>query len=369
MKIFLCSDFHLGMTFAGYPDGVREKLVEARFQSLERAVREAGERRSDLLVVAGDLFDRISASRRDVERAARCLAGFSGRLAAVLPGNHDFLAPDDRVWRAFRDASGGSVLVLDEPRPFPVSDYDLDACLYPGPCTAKHSARNAIGWVKDAPRPPGLSRSIGVAHGSLEGVSPDFAGDYHPMTRAELRDAGVDLWLLGHTHARYPETPGGGDRIFFPGTPEPDGFDCPHEGSAWALELGDDGGVSAQPVRTGAFRFVDTAAEVRTPVDLEAFERRFAGPEAKAVLLRARLSGRAPRDLFAEIEQARGRLAARLLHLDLRTDGLREEITAAAIDSEFVEGSFPHSLLRSLLEAGDLESLEIAHGLLGEARR
>jgi hypothetical protein len=197
------------------------------------------------------------------------------------------------------------------------------------------------------------------------------------MTRAELEEAGIDLWLLGHTHVRFPDVPGSGEikaapngeRVFFPGTPEPDGFDCPHEGGAWSLDLGEDGGISAQPVRTGAFRFVDLDLGIRTAADLESLEKRFSGPEAKSVLARVRLSGRAPRELLAEVEQARRRMAGRLLHLDLRTDGLREEITAEAIDREFAEGSFPHTLLRRLADAGDLESLEMAHGLIEEARR
>jgi len=307
-------------------------------------------------------------ARGDVQRAAEMLRGFTGRLAAVLPGNHDFLSSGDDLWRIFRDASGGSVLVLEQPRPYPLAHYDLDACLYPGPCTSKHSKRNAIGWVRDAPREPAARYRIGVAHGSLEGVSPDFAGDYYPMTRAELGEAGLDLWLLGHTHARFPDVPAG-ERIFFPGTPEPDGFDCTHEGGAWLLDLGEDGGISAQPVRTGAFRFVDLDLGIRTTADLESLEKRFSGPEAKAVLARVRLSGRAPRELLDEVEQARRRMAGRLLNLDLRTDGLREEITVEAIDREFAEGSFPHALLRRLADAGDFESLEMAHGLIEEARR
>jgi exonuclease SbcD len=369
MKILLCSDFHLGMKFAGYPEGVRERLVEARFQSLERAVHEAGERGADLLVVAGDLFDRVSMARRDVERAARTLAGFTGRLAAVLPGNHDIVSPDSELWRSFRDASGGSVLVLDEPRPYPLAHADIDACLYPGPCTLFHSKQNAVGWVKTAPRPPGSGLAIGVAHGSLEGISPDFEGDYYPMTRTELRDAGMQLWMIGHTHLRFPQAPGAHDRLFIPGTPEPDGFDCAHEGGAWLLEIGPAVEVSTQPVRTGALRFVDTEIAIRSKADLEAFERRFSTEEAGSLLVRARLSGRLPRELIAEIGQAGRRLTERLLHLDMRADAVREEITAEAIDAEFVEGSFPHALLRRLLAEGDLEALQIAHGLLEEARR
>jgi DNA repair protein SbcD/Mre11 len=369
MKILLCSDFHLGMTFAGYPDAARERLVEARFAALDRAVREAGERGADLLVVAGDLFDKITAARRDVERAAHAIAAFTGRLAAVLPGNHDFLSPDDRLWRAFKDASGGSVLVLDEQRPYPLDGWGLPACLYPGPCASKHAKANAVGWVKGAPRPAGAALAIGVAHGSLEGVSPDFAGDYHPMTVSELRGAGFDLWLLGHTHVPYPGTPTSADRIFLAGTPEPDGFDCRHEGGAWLLETAAGGAVSAARVRTGSLSFREAELTVRNAADLAAFEKAFATPDARAVILRARLSGRIARELREEVGRMSGRLAAAVLHLDLRTEGLGEEITAATIDGEFAPGSFPHLLLSRLLAGGDAESLEMAHGLLEEARQ
>jgi len=200
LSVFLTSDLHLGMKFAGYPEGPQAALVESRFACLERMVEEAGRRRCDLFVVAGDLFDRVSATRRDIQRAAAALGSFSGRLVAVLPGNHDYLGPGDPLWPAFRSACRDAVLLLDEPRPYPLARYDVDACLYPGPCTSKHSRSNAIQWLKGAPRDPGVTHHIGVAHGSLEGFSPDFTESYYPMKTAELLALGLEVWLLGHTH-------------------------------------------------------------------------------------------------------------------------------------------------------------------------
>ena len=368
LRIFLTSDLHLGMSFADYP-AVQAELVEARFRCLERVVTEAGARRCDLLVIAGDLFHSVSASRSEVRRAAETLRGFAGKLVSVLPGNHDFFSPRDDMWPRFRDACGGAVLFLDETAPRPLVRYNIDACLYPGPCTAKHAGTNAIGWIRAAARDGSIRHHVGVAHGSLEGFSPDFDQRYYPMTPAELLSAGLDLWLLGHTHLRYPQRPGRTERIFCAGTPEPDGFDCAHEGYAWALDIGDDGAVSAEPVRTGGLRFVEERVEVRGPADVARLENRYAGDDAGSVLLRARLSGRAPRELIEEIERARRRMAEKLLHLDLRTGALREEITRERIDREFPEGSFPHSLLARLAEAGDLEALQLAHQLLEESRR
>src|SRR5512138_3319618 len=110
LSIFLTADLHLGMKFAHLAE-VQTELVEARFQCLQRLVETANKRKAPLLIVAGDLFDRVSVTRRDIERAAALLADFQGALCAVLPGNHDYFSPDDELWRRFRDAAG-SVLVL-----------------------------------------------------------------------------------------------------------------------------------------------------------------------------------------------------------------------------------------------------------------
>jgi DNA repair exonuclease SbcCD nuclease subunit len=368
LRVFLTSDLHLGMKFAGYPDAARAALVEARFTCLDRIVAAANDARSDLLVIAGDLFETVNAARRDVQRAAKSLAGFRGRLAVVMPGNHDYISGDDELWRRFRDGAGDSLLFLDQARPYPLAPYDLDACLYPGPCTAKHSETNAIGWVRSAARDPGIRHHIGIAHGSLEGFSPDMDGRYYPMRPQELVDTGVRTWLLGHTHMPFPRTVGARDTIFCAGTPEPDGFDCTHEGFAWILDVADDGALRTRAVRTGLLRFVDETREVRTAAELERLQRDYAGAESRNTLLRVHLSGRAPREVFSEIGALRTRMSAALLHLDLRAEELREEITAEAIDREYPAGSFPHALLTSLFQDDDQDALRIAHELLGELK-
>ena len=366
-SVFLTSDIHLGMKFAGFPEAAQAALVEARFRCLERMVEEAGRRRCDLFVVAGDLFDRISVSARDVRRAASALAAFPGKLALVMPGNHDYLAPGDPLWPAFRAACGDAVLFLDEARPYPLSRYDVDACLYPGPCLSRHSRVNAVGWVKAAPRDPAITHHVGIAHGSLEGFSPDFKEDYYPMRTAELLQTGLELWLMGHTHLPFPRSPGAADRIYYPGTPEPDGFDCTHEGSAWVVELDVDGGTRAAPVRTGSLRFVEESLAIREARDLEHLESRYGGEEARRMLLRVTLAGRLPRESLGDVGSLARRMADRLLYLDLRTGALAEEITPEMIDREYPQGSFPHSLLTRL--AGDAEALALAQELLEESRR
>jgi exonuclease SbcD len=365
LSILATSDLHLGMKFAGLPD-VQAVLAEARFACLERLVAAANERGADILLVAGDLFHRVTVAKRDVLRAAKALRAFEGRLAVVLPGNHDHLSPgQDPLWPAFREACGDRVLVLDEPRPYPLAHYDLDACLYPGPCRSLHSVVNAIGWVKAAGRHAGSRHHIGVAHGSLAGVSPDLDQSYYPMRETELIAAGPDLWVIGHTHLRHPERPGRASRVFLPGTPEPDGYDCAHGGTAWLLRL-DGADVGAEPLQTGAYRFVHEELSAASAPDLAALAARHAGPDAAREVLKVRLSGRIGREERGLLGDAGRNLRGRVLHLDWDDAGVRERIDLGAIDAGYAAGSFPHRLLSSLLD--DPEALEIAHEMLEGAR-
>src|SRR5665811_95514 len=112
LKICVTSDLHLGMKFAGYPE-VQSKLTEARFASLEHLVQLANAEKCNLFVIAGDLFERISVSKKDVIRAAQILNEFQGNLVTVLPGNHDYITGDtDDIWAKFKESSGDNVKIL-----------------------------------------------------------------------------------------------------------------------------------------------------------------------------------------------------------------------------------------------------------------
>ena len=153
-----------------------------------------------------------------------------------------------------------------------------------------------------------------------------------------------------------------------PGTPEPDGFDCTHQGSGWSLLLGDDGSIRAVSVPTGELRFRDESRAVQSTADLERLERDLTGGTPRRTLLRLRLTGRAPRETLDQVDALQARLSSALLHVDLRADQLREEITPEAIDREYPAGSFPHTLLSQLATEDDQEALQIAHDFLQELK-
>ena len=379
LKILATADVHLGKRFSTFPK-VQGELSEARFTCLERLVELANREACQLLVVAGDLFDRQGVPKAEVARAARTLSTFEGPLAAVLPGNHDFrCGSGGTLWRTFRESAGDRVLLLEDPRVYPLDHYGVQASLFAAPCDAKHSPRNAIGWITAVPcgASPAAgegSPRIGVAHGSVEGLSLDSEDHYFPMTREELRGAGLDLWIVGHSHAVYPPegaAPAAGapaaEPLFVPGCPEPDGFDCRHPGNAWLLDL-DGGAVRSRRLATGTYRFHRETVRLDGTADPEALLRSYGGEGFERALVRLDLEGRLSRERLREVRALLGELSQSRFCFEVGEDRLRETIDAAAIDAEFTSGSFPHRLLRRLAAEGQEEALQAAYELLQEAR-
>lgn len=373
IKMFHTADVHVGLKFTrGYAESLQQSLIAERIAVVSRMADLANQEGCQLFVVAGDLFDNLRVSKTLLRETAEALNRFEG-LVAILPGNHDYAQEaDDPVWPVFEDSLGERHLILRQRKPYDLEPWDLPAVLYPGVCHSKHSKENAIGWVNEAIEGDTSGKArIGIAHGSLSGLSPDFNGDYFPMTPAELEAVGVDVWLLGHTHIRYPNADAGCNaRIFYPATPEPDGFRCDHPGYALVISVEADGHVEFKSVTTGKFHFHEIVeSDVESASDLDRVERRISEFRGGQHLVKLKLQGRLDGESFTELAAFIERLEDCVEHLEVDQDELLKAVRQADIDAEFTEGSFPHRLLSELARSDeDQFALQLAYDLVKEAK-
>jgi exonuclease SbcD len=382
LKILASADCHLGMKFAGYPS-VQNELAEARFLSLERLVDRANQEDCALFLVAGDLFDRVSVGAKDVRRAAELLNGFQGRLVAVLPGNHDFYSGNtSALWSRFSEAAGDRILLLLEPRFYDLSHYDLDIIVAAGPCDSKHSKSNSISWLRDTGdqgntmEVQAATLRVGVAHGSVEGISPDAQGVYFPMKQAELDQAPVDFWIIGHTHRQHPSQVKGIEfsrkafpPVLIPGTPEPDGFDCSHCGTSWLIETDGANQARVESLSTGMYRFVRTERTLASARELQSLVGELQDMERDKTLLRLTLAGRLEEQQIFELRRHLEEAERSFFYARVDDSGVLEEISEKTVEAEFTEGSFPYRLLKRLIADKDFEALQTAYVLLQEQKR
>jgi len=370
IKIFHTADLHLGMRFAGYPD-VQDELINARHETLENMVEVANQESCTLFVMVGDLFDRTTLNVKDISMAARALNEFEGELVIILPGNHDYYTHDSKLWNEFSKHAGDRILILKNPDIYDLNKYHLKIKIFAAPCSAKHSNENMIKWVNSQKSSDNDSIKIGLAHGSLKGISPDFDKTYYPMTQKELESSGLDLWLLGHTHLPWPENPDKNSRILIPGTPEPDGFDCNHRGSAFIIDLKSSSDMKIQKVSTGKYCFSINQVLLNEDNDITSMKRKYTGAEFSNVVLRLILKGRLRKEELDRVDEALDLINDNVLLLQTVKDELHESITSDLINSKFTENSFPHQLLSSLLEEKEeisFKSLQKAYDLIREVR-
>lgn len=362
IKIFHTGDVHLGMNFNNYGEGLRGLLAEARFEALERMINQSNDLGADLFVVAGDLFNKIRVAKRDVERAVNILKKFNGASVLVLPGNHDYEDGVVDLWRDFEKHVDEKILILNEDRVYDLEDYDLDAVVYPAHCHSKHSQDNSLGWIKKEEFLDEDKYHIGIAHGALEGLSADIEGNYYYMEMDELESIGTDIWLIGHTHVRYPvQDEIRNHKVFNAGTPEPDGMNFRGAGSAWFISL-DREGSRAEAISTGEYRFYDREFTINSQEDLDKVKVWALEGERKKKLVRLNLKGSLSKETYESLNEFYGELDRDLFYLKIEDSQLRIRIDEEIIQEEFVEGSFPYEFLKGLID--DEEALQIAYDLM-----
>ena len=361
LKVMATADVHLGMKFSSYRS-VQTTLIHARFEALQKVVQAANERACNLLVVAGDLFHRVGVASAAIVRAAEILRGFNGDVVAVLPGNHDYVSSDgDRLWPAFRDAVGDRTLLLDSAEPYDLRVFDVNAVVLAAPCDSVHGHDHRLGWMESYAAPEEGMTMIGVAHGSIDGLTLDAEGRYFPMSRRLLSSLPPALWIVGHTHRQHdlPQT-----RLVVPGTPEPDGMDFPHEGRAAFIQFDGDK-YSVESVVTGTNRFADISVDLDRGQEIAVQLARAVPADALVRLtVTGSLDGGSLEDLQTALDDIRSRLP--YLHVD-QTD-LRRLVTQADVDAHYATGSYAHRLVSSLLSDDDAEGAAAAVELLSAAR-
>lgn len=369
LKIFHTGDLHIGMKFNNYPDFLKNDLIEARFETLENMILKANKEQSHLFIIAGDLFDKINIAKKDIIRVITILEKFAGDCVLVMPGNHDYDNGMVELWQYFKSNISGNILLLNEYRPYSLKDFDLDLVVYPAYCDSKHSDSNRIQWISELDRREEAQWEFAIVHGALKGLSPDLSNKYFNISEEELNEMEMDLWLLGHTHISYPLKEEVNKRkIFNAGTPEPDGLDCQHQGTAWIIQIDDDKNILARTIKTGKYYFNDLEYKVENQDDLIKIKEDLFEDAPFRKVVRLTLEGRVEEWLFNEKEDFFQELRGELAYLEIDDSNLKLRITEEFIDREFAANSFPHLILKELAASREDDALQLAYELIKEVK-
>jgi exonuclease SbcD len=281
MRILHTSDWHLGRSFH------REGMLEHQASYVDHLLEVVASERVDLVVVAGDIYDRALPHVDAVRLADDTLARLAASRAKVVltSGNHDSaqrLGFSSRLIDAAgifirTDAStvGTPVLLEDEHGPVAVHGIpylDPDAVREPWGLSARsHQATltEAMRRVRsDLDRRPG-ARSVVLAHAFVAGAplqvqqsdsERDISVGGVSLVPTSVFD-GVSYAALGHLHGRQTLT----ESVRYSGSPLAYSFsEATQVKGSWLVELGATGLVSADFVEAPVPR---SLARVRGTLD------------------------------------------------------------------------------------------------------
>lgn len=260
MRILHTADWHLGRQFHGVP------LDDDHGSVLSQVEAAIAEHAPDVLVIAGDIFDRATPPQSALSRFGdfvRRVGRDAGTAIVLIAGNHDsaaqigmmgVLADADRsLVRGPLDAEEKPLILSDEHGPVAISalpfSYEFAARACYGSDDISCPADVLREQVASARRHlPDGARWVVVAHAFVEGAAT--SDGERPLTRAvggiETVPSSVfenaDYVALGHLHR--PQAVGA-EHVRYSGSPLAFGFDEEgHEKSMTLVDLAGDGSVT-----------------------------------------------------------------------------------------------------------------------------
>ena len=246
LKFVHAADLHLDSPFRGIrseaPDYVADALRRATFDAYENIIVLCLQERVDALLVAGDIYDGADRSLRAQLQFVDGLNRLDGAgiRSFVCHGNHD---PLDG-WEARLSLPPGCVRFGPEVTGEPVfPDAPERATVYGVSYPQRVVTENLSLRFREIPAFAGMTVGAGmpggdggvsgagmtVGDGSVAGFNVGLLhanvggntghDNYSPCTVADLADAGLDYWALGHVHTRQvlrQERPA----VVYPGNPQ-----------------------------------------------------------------------------------------------------------------------------------------------------
>jgi exonuclease SbcD len=280
VRILHTSDWHLGRTFH------QTSLLDEQALVVDRIAQIAQDRRVDLVVIAGDIFDRGVPPADAVRLFAHAVRQLRATADAVvaISGNHDSAtrvgAHDELLLAAGVSLRGEVARVAD---PFVITPADGPAVhVYLVPYLDPVVARPVLESLGAEPDDPGAAqrathgevtrmaadlirahaaecgnvRTVVVAHTFAAGGSGSDSERPLAIGTVDVVDLstfdGFDYVALGHLHGRQSFD---GGRIAYSGTPLPYSFsEETHTKSVRIVDMAPDGSVSFDDVELGVGR-------------------------------------------------------------------------------------------------------------------
>lgn len=211
VKILHAADFHMDSPFDALSE---EKAMERRREQrdiFKKIAEVAHAEKTDIVLLAGDLFDSDTAYFETCETIKQVFSDISAHVF-IAPGNHDYYcAKSPYTFMEFPK----NIHIFKSPIIQHIDIPGLNCRVWGAGFNTPVSGPLLSGFSAD----DGNMINIMLLHGELGGNM------YNPITEDEIAASGLDYLALGHTHSFSGVKKAGNTFYAYPGCPEGRGFD------------------------------------------------------------------------------------------------------------------------------------------------
>lgn len=245
IKVFHCADIHLDSPFSLFSPREAEKRRTELRAAFTSALMFAREKKADLFLISGDLFDGEYVTRDTREMLLREFSKAQGMHIFISPGNHDHLGAGSPYETA--DFPENVHIFGAERECVHLDELGVDVYGF-GYTSKQYLSCPVLGWN-------GLDKdkiNILVCHGDMTSSSSVIG----PITKRDIADSGFDYIALGHIHKSSGLLEEDGVFYAYPGCIEGRGFDeIGYKGAMY-------GTVEKGKVEMGTYRFSKSRYEI-----------------------------------------------------------------------------------------------------------
>lgn len=229
LKVIHTADIHLDSPFS-LGDAATSALRREELRDMfRRLCRYAGEQKADLVLIAGDLFDRKFVTKNTIDLVVREFAALPEVRFVITPGNHDYYAPDS-IWA--KTAFPENVTVFKNESlacvEYQIREHKVNVYGY---AFTSISMDHCPFTEYQAEDPDAIN--ILVAHGNMLQKNAEDC----PITLADIRSTNFDYVALGHIHNVHELNSEDDQWYGYCGSPEPRDFGETGWHGIFSLEL------------------------------------------------------------------------------------------------------------------------------------
>jgi len=367
-RLLHMADVHLGARHRDLGDAADRQRAR-QLAAYRRAMDVAIERRVDVVLICGDLFDSNSQHRRTVEQAAAELHRLTDAniRSVLIPGTHDAYDPAS-IYRAFdlramagQPAGSDLVTVLAAPpAPADVVFPDLDLVVHGRVFATKRAPRSPLDGFSAAAETRARWQ-VAMIHGAVR-IPGKVETDDVIVDEAEIAASGLDYLALGHWHSHL-EGRSGAVSWAYPGAPEPVAVDQDGAGGVLIVTLEESGGqrrVTTERVAVSRTSHRALDVDAAGIASEEALVAKLGATPDPDLMLDVRVVGIRPDTLALDPVKVSAALAGAFLRVRVRDRSVPAPPSGELPPADTILGRFVRDLEERIARAeasGDAEDL------------